>query len=199
MPRIVETIVTTIDAGGTAHIAPLGLIADGDGWVHGAVQAVAHARQPACSAVRRRQPYRRRARVRRLSHRPARLAAGAGGESRGLAAGVCDLALGATRHRTSPRTRCARAFHCVVDHVGQHRPWEGFSRAQAAVLECAVLVSRLEHAAAGEGGSRAEISRDRDLQDRGAARAGSLGLADGACRCVAWRARKVKAPVATCL
>lgn len=33
MPRIVETIVTTIDAGGTAHIAPLGLIADGDGWV----------------------------------------------------------------------------------------------------------------------------------------------------------------------
>ena len=33
MPLIVETIVTTRDAAGTPHIAPLGLIADGERWV----------------------------------------------------------------------------------------------------------------------------------------------------------------------
>ncbi len=34
-------------------------------------------------------------------------------------------------------------FSCRVVHVANHRPWGGFNRAQAAVLECAVLVSRL--------------------------------------------------------
>ena len=33
MPRIVETIVTTTNAKGEVHIAPLGLIADGDDWI----------------------------------------------------------------------------------------------------------------------------------------------------------------------
>jgi hypothetical protein len=33
MPRIAETIVTTIDGAGAAHIAPLGLIEDGAGWI----------------------------------------------------------------------------------------------------------------------------------------------------------------------
>ena len=32
MPRIVETIVTTTGPGGTPHIAPLGLIKDGEHW-----------------------------------------------------------------------------------------------------------------------------------------------------------------------
>ena len=35
-------------------------------------------------------------------------------------------------------------FACRVVHEASHRPWEGFNRAQAAVLECAVLVSRLK-------------------------------------------------------
>ena len=33
MPRIVETIVTTTNARGEVHIAPLGLIEDGDDWI----------------------------------------------------------------------------------------------------------------------------------------------------------------------
>ncbi len=33
MPRIVETIVTTTNATGEAHIAPLGLIEDGENWI----------------------------------------------------------------------------------------------------------------------------------------------------------------------
>ena len=32
MPMIRECIVTTINAEGEVHIAPLGLIADGEGW-----------------------------------------------------------------------------------------------------------------------------------------------------------------------
>ena len=63
MPRIVETIVTTKNAKGEVHIAPLGLIDEGANWVLGAVPSLAHARQPARGAVRGREPYRRRARL----------------------------------------------------------------------------------------------------------------------------------------
>lgn len=34
-------------------------------------------------------------------------------------------------------------FYCRALHEGTHRPFYGFNRAQAAVLECAILVSRL--------------------------------------------------------
>src|SRR6516165_5848689 len=33
MPMIRETIVTTADRGGRVHIAPIGIIADGEGWI----------------------------------------------------------------------------------------------------------------------------------------------------------------------
>jgi len=33
MPNIRETIITTVDASGKVHIAPIGIIAEGDGWV----------------------------------------------------------------------------------------------------------------------------------------------------------------------
>src|SRR6185436_5690662 len=33
MPMIRETIVTTVNPAGEVHIAPLGIIADGDGWI----------------------------------------------------------------------------------------------------------------------------------------------------------------------
>ncbi len=34
-------------------------------------------------------------------------------------------------------------FHCAVVHEETHRPFRGFNRAQAAVIEAAILVSRL--------------------------------------------------------
>jgi hypothetical protein len=34
-------------------------------------------------------------------------------------------------------------FHCRLVHVANHAPWEGFNRAQGAVLELAVLTTRL--------------------------------------------------------
>ena len=42
-----------------------------------------------------------------------------------------------TDHEQRPR------FHCQIVHAASHRPWTGFNRAQAAVLEAAILVSRL--------------------------------------------------------
>src|SRR3954471_10239648 len=33
MPMIRETIVTTANSAGAVHVAPLGIIADGDGWI----------------------------------------------------------------------------------------------------------------------------------------------------------------------
>jgi hypothetical protein len=33
VPYIRETIVTTVDRNGKVHIAPLGIIAEGEGWV----------------------------------------------------------------------------------------------------------------------------------------------------------------------
>ena len=34
-------------------------------------------------------------------------------------------------------------FHCRIVHIGMHAPFRGFNRAQAAVVEAAILVSRL--------------------------------------------------------
>ncbi len=38
---------------------------------------------------------------------------------------------------------CVRALPAASCTRASHRPWQGFNRAQGAVLECAVLVSRL--------------------------------------------------------
>ncbi len=58
MPLIVETIVTTMSATGEVHVAPLGLIADGDQLGRRAVQALAHARKSARGPLRGGEPYR---------------------------------------------------------------------------------------------------------------------------------------------
>ena len=42
-----------------------------------------------------------------------------------------------TDHEQRPK------FHCQIVHSGSHRPWPGFNRAQSAVLELAVLSTRL--------------------------------------------------------
>jgi uncharacterized protein len=43
-----------------------------------------------------------------------------------------------TEHEERPR------FHCRVLHTATHGPFQGFNRAQAAVIEAAILVSRLD-------------------------------------------------------
>lgn len=143
MPRIVETIVTTVSAEGEPHIAPLGLIAEGGSWVIAPFRpsrsldnlravpfAVASHTDDVrvfagCLTGRKDWPL-----------RPAEKVKGV----------VLD---GAVSHwelevESVADDELRPRFSCRLVHTGNHRPWQGFNRAQAAVLECAVLVSRLK-------------------------------------------------------
>lgn len=142
MPRIVETIVTTTDAEGTPHIAPFGLIEDGDGWIIApfkpsrtfdnlVANPYAVASHPGdvrvfagCVTGRRDWPT-----------VPADVVKGVRLRD---AISHWELSVtGFTEDDLRPR------FHCKVTHVGSHAPWGGYNRAEAAVLELAVLTTRL--------------------------------------------------------
>ena len=142
MPLVRETIVTTVDGGGRVHVAPIGLIADGSGWIIAPFRpsvtldnlaavpfAVANHTDDVrifagCLTGRRNWrmvpahevPVPRLADV--LSH--AELA-------------VAEV----TEDPQRPR------FHCRVVRIESHAPFEGLCRAKAAVVEAAILVSRL--------------------------------------------------------
>jgi len=142
MPLIRETIVTTMSPEGAVHIAPLGIIADGDGWIiapfrpsttlenlRGLPFAVANHTDDVrifagCLTGRRDWPVTPSACV------PVpRLTA---------ALAHAELAvIEVTEDAQRPR------FRCRVVHRAAHAPFEGFNRAQAAVIEAAILVSRL--------------------------------------------------------
>jgi hypothetical protein len=146
MPMIRETVVTTIAADGTPHVAPLGLIeapdVDGGGWtiapfhpsttldnLRAVPQAVANYVDDVriiagCLTGRRDWPLTAATLVRppRLRHT--------------LAHAELEVAR-ITEDAQRPR------FHCRVIHREAHAPFEGFNRAQAAVLEAAILTSRL--------------------------------------------------------
>jgi hypothetical protein len=143
MPRIVETLLTTLNEKGEAHIAPLGLIDDeGTGWIVAPFRpsrtldnllanpfAVAsHVDDvrifAGCITGRRDWPL-----------VPADTVNGVRLES---AVSHWELKVDRlTDHEQRPK------FHCQIVHSGSHRPWPGFNRAQAAVLELAVLSTRL--------------------------------------------------------
>lgn len=142
MPRIVECIVTTRDATGAAHIAPLGLTEYGGGWV------LAPFKPSRTLDNLRAHPFAV------ASHTDdVRVFAGALTGRRDWPLVKADKIEGhrlanAVSHWELAIDRISEddvrpRFHARIVHVGQHRPWEGFNRAQAAVLECAVLVSRL--------------------------------------------------------
>ena len=143
MPRIVETIVTTTNAQGEAHIAPLGLIADGHHWIIAPfrpsrtldnLRAVPFAVASHTDDVR--------VFAGCLTGRkswPTRAADTVPGVVLESAVSHWELAVDSvTEDDVRPR------FSCRIVHTGNYRPWEGFNRAQGAVLECAVLVSRLK-------------------------------------------------------
>lgn len=143
MPMIRETIVTTVSAAGTVHIAPLGIIADGDGWIIAPFRpsttldnllampfAVANYTDDVrvfagCLTVRREWPT---------------IAANDVPVPR-LAGALAHAEL-AVSHVTEDDRR--PRFHCRVVHLASHAPFQGFNRAQAAVVEAAILVSRLK-------------------------------------------------------
>lgn len=142
MPLIVETIVTTTDAAGIPHIAPLGLIQDGAGWIIAPFRpsrtldnltAVPFATAShtddvrvfaGCLTGRRDWPLSPASKVK--------------GKYLTGALSHWELAVGSvTEDELRPR------FSCRVVHTAAHAPWPGFNRAQVAVLELAVLVTRL--------------------------------------------------------
>jgi hypothetical protein len=142
MPIIRETIVTTASAVGEVHVAPLGLIRDGDEWViapfHPSrtldnLRAVPFAAAnytddvrvfAGCLTGRAEWPTRgcEKIPVPRLVHSLAH----------------AELAVS----RVSEDAQRPR-FHCRVVHQSAHGAFEGFNRAQAAVVEAAILASRL--------------------------------------------------------
>jgi uncharacterized protein len=143
MPRIVETIVTTTSAEGEVHIAPLGLIAEGERWVIAPFRpsrTLDNLRAVPCAVASHTDDVRVFAGC--LTGRkdwPTRAAEKVKGAVLESALSHWELAVeSVAEDEVRPR------FACRIVHVGNHRPWEGFNRAQAAVLECAVLVSRLK-------------------------------------------------------
>jgi hypothetical protein len=137
-----ETIITTIAPDGRAHIAPIGLIEAPGGWViapfhpsttldnlRGVPFAVANYTDDVrvfagCLTGRRNWPLAPAMRV-----PPPRLAG---------ALAHAELAVETvTEDVLRPR------FFCRVIHRATHAPFGGFNRAQAAVVEAAILVSRL--------------------------------------------------------
>lgn len=137
-----ETIVSTIDRTGRVHLAPIGLIADSDGFIIAPfypsttldnLRVVPFAAANFTDDVR--------------------VFAGClTGRNAWPTAACVDIAV--------PRLACALAhaelavahtsedeqrprFHCRVLRTVAHAPFRGFNRAQAAVIEAAILVSRL--------------------------------------------------------
>jgi uncharacterized protein len=146
MPMIRETIVTTADAAGRVHIAPLGIIADdaaeGRGWI------IAPFRPSTTLDNLRAVPFA----VANYTD-DVRIFAG-------CLTGRHDWSTTSSTHVPVPRLQGALAhaelavshvtedeqrprFHCRVVHQVSHAPFAGFNRAQAAVVEAAILVSRL--------------------------------------------------------
>jgi hypothetical protein len=138
-----ETIVTTASADGVVHMAPLGLIAEGDGWIIAPFRpsktldnlrqvpfAVANYTDDVrifagCLTGRHEWP------TVRSDEAPVPRLAGALAHA--------ELAVErVTEDDQRPR------FHCRVLRLVTHAPFLGFNRAQAAVIEAAILVSRLD-------------------------------------------------------
>lgn len=141
MPMIRETIVTTVSAAGVPHVAPLGLIAADDGWI------IAPFHPSTTLANLRAVPFAVANHVDDV-----RIFAGCLTGRRDVALVPCGV--------PPPRLAAALAheelavvqvqddaqrprFRCRVTGAGTHAPFRGFNRAQAAVVEAAILVSRL--------------------------------------------------------
>jgi hypothetical protein len=143
MPMIRETIVSTMNEAGQVHFAPIGIIAEHGGWVIA--------------------PFRPSTTLKNLRAVPfavanytddVRVFAGCLTGRHQWPAAPCSEILtprlaGALAHAELAVTRTTEdalrpRFHCRVLCEVTHAPFQGFNRAQAAVIEAAILVSRLQ-------------------------------------------------------
>ncbi len=142
MPLIRECIVTTLSASGEPHLAPLGLIEEGEHWVIA--------------------PFRPSTTLANLQARPLATASFTDDAEifAGFVTGLRDWPLEPLDGWPAPRLRDALAhaelevvasvpdqtrprFSCAVRRIATHRPFLGMNRARAAVLEAAILATRL--------------------------------------------------------
>jgi uncharacterized protein len=142
MPLIRETIVITTGRDGRAHIAPIGIIAEGDDWI------IAPFRPSSTLDNLETVPFAT------ASHTDdVRVFAGCLTGRRDwptvdadavpvprLAGALTHMELAVTEVTAEPQRP---RFRCRVVRTVQHAPCQGFNRAQAAVVEAAILVSRL--------------------------------------------------------
>ncbi|HXW70629.1 MAG TPA: DUF447 domain-containing protein [Methylocella sp.] len=142
MPRICEVIVTTIDQAGRPHLAPLGLIEEGEKWIIAPfLPSTTHDNLAATSLA-----------IANYTDDPRIFA--------GLVTGRRDWPLMSIPTSPVPRLAGALAhaelqvfqveqhaerprFHCKIAGKQQHAPFQGFNRAANAILECAILLTRL--------------------------------------------------------
>ena len=142
MPYIRETIITTVDANGKVHIAPLGIIAESDGWIIA--------------------PFRPSVTLDNLAAVPFAVASYTD-DARifaGCLTGRKDWPTVPVEGFPVPRLAAALAHSvlrvesiaddgvrprhfCRIVQEETHTPFTGLNRARAAVLELAILVSRL--------------------------------------------------------
>jgi uncharacterized protein len=142
MPLILETIVTTANADGTCHLVPFGLIAEGDGYV------VAPFRPSPTIANLERHPW-----LAAASPADVRVIAGCVTGRRDWPTVPCDVIDGVRLADAHAHMELAVAdvaddavrprFRCRVVHMAHHQPFIGHNRARAAVIEAAILSTRL--------------------------------------------------------
>jgi hypothetical protein len=143
MPLVRETIVTTADRQGRVHIAPIGIIAEGEGWIIAPfrpsttlenLQAVPFAVANYTDDVR--------VFAGCLTGRADWPTVAADTVPVPRLAGALAHAELAVAHVTEDAQR--PRFQCRVVHATSHAAFQGFNRAQAAVIEAAILASRLD-------------------------------------------------------
>ena len=142
MPYIRETIITTVDASGKVHIAPIGIIAEKDGWIIA--------------------PFRPSVTLDNLAAVPFAVANYTDDVRifAGCLTGRKDWPTVPVEGFPVPRLKAALAHSvlrvesiaddgvrprhfCLIVQEETHSPFTGLNRAKAAVLELAILVSRL--------------------------------------------------------
>lgn len=143
MPMIRECIVTTQSPEGRLHIAPLGLIEDGEGWI------IAPFRPSMTLDNLRVTPFAVASFTDDVlvfagcltgnKDWPTRAAKEVPGAYLKGALAHLELAVESVdEDELRPR------FHCRIVHEANHAPFKGFNRAQAAVIETAILATRLK-------------------------------------------------------
>jgi hypothetical protein len=143
MPMIRETIVTTADRGGRVHIAPIGIIADGEGWI------IAPFRPSTTLDNLRAVPFA----VANYTDDVRVFAGCLTGREQWPTTAATDVPVprlaDALAHVELAVVRVEEddqrpRFHCQTVRGASHAPFAGFNRAQSAVIEAAILASRLD-------------------------------------------------------